>query len=175
MASAYYFTVLQDPTPLTQLPRRVHLSIDEDGLHLRTHVTIPPPREAWRQFRFWLGHVRQQLSYSFWPVGPLALGVRCMLATTIVCILFDAGDPLCYYCFSDFHCCNCCLGCLFAVGFVGSNRLACKSCLGNINDDALGTWDQPDRASRHPCSLGVGAFSTATCLWTTGLTTCTAV
>lgn len=56
-----------------QLPRRVLLTVDDDGLHLRAHLTIPPPREAARQFIFWLRHVRQSLAYKFWPVGPVAL------------------------------------------------------------------------------------------------------
>jgi hypothetical protein len=59
-----------------ELPRRVLLSIDDDGLHLRAHLTIPPPREALRQFILWLRHIRQSLAYKFWPVGPVALAVR---------------------------------------------------------------------------------------------------
>jgi hypothetical protein len=48
---------------------RVLLNIDDEGMHFRTDITIPPPREAFRRVLVRLRSVYRAIYYSFFPVG----------------------------------------------------------------------------------------------------------
>jgi hypothetical protein len=48
----------------------VMLSIDEEGLHIRTHITIPRFREAVRRLILWVRQVYRKFVYTFLPFGP---------------------------------------------------------------------------------------------------------
>lgn len=52
---------------------RVKLSVDEEGLHLRTDITLPPPREALRRTGRWLRSLWRSVEYSFFPIAMPAL------------------------------------------------------------------------------------------------------
>lgn len=49
---------------------RVGTTIDEEGLHIRTVITIPRPRECGRRLRHWLSGLYRQFVYTFLPFGP---------------------------------------------------------------------------------------------------------
>jgi hypothetical protein len=55
---------------------RVLLSVDSEGLHIRTNVTIPPPREMLRRLLAWNKRVYRGIAYSFFPFGPAVILVR---------------------------------------------------------------------------------------------------
>jgi hypothetical protein len=64
-----------------QFKQGVALNVDDDGLHLRTEITIPPPREVLRRGVRWVKSCYRAVYYSFFPYGPAVL-----LVSVTVCL-----------------------------------------------------------------------------------------
>ena len=52
---------------------RVLLSVDDEGMHIRTNVTIPPPREMLRRIVSWNKRLYLGIVYSFFPFNPAVI------------------------------------------------------------------------------------------------------
>lgn len=85
MAEARSVAVLGDE--FTQ-GTRVALSVDEEGLHFRTDVTIPRPSLLFRKIVRWGKRMYRALSYSFFPFGPAVI-----LSTTSIVVPIVLNAP----------------------------------------------------------------------------------
>ena len=72
---------------------RVLLSVDDEGLHFRTDVTIPPPRALARRIVGWCHQVYRGVSYSFFPFGPAVILVR-TCSVLMLCATAFQNSPL---------------------------------------------------------------------------------
>lgn len=63
---------------------RVGLFYDDEGVHIKFNLNVPPPREALRRFLRWTRSVYRAMHYSFFPFGPLTIGTFAVLLSAVV-------------------------------------------------------------------------------------------
>lgn len=86
MAEARSVAVLGDE--FTQ-GTRVALSVDEEGLHFRTDITIPRPGQLIRKLIRWGKRMYRAMSYSFFPFGPALI-----VSTTSIVVPLVVNAPV---------------------------------------------------------------------------------
>lgn len=76
---------------MVQFKTGVALSVDNEGLHIRTEFTVPPPREAWRRAQVRMRRGWRQLQYVAWPLATPS-GILAITVLVIAAVLQAPED-----------------------------------------------------------------------------------